>query len=75
MWASCSCCILLLFGGKLTKPAVFVLAEGGGLPKVVTVSTAVSVSVDGKMGIAAGRTLVPLFIFNEMGASCIECGS
>ncbi|XP_059704094.1 voltage-dependent calcium channel subunit alpha-2/delta-4 [Haemorhous mexicanus] len=28
-------------------------SEGGGLPKVVTVSTAVSVSVDGKMGIAA----------------------
>ncbi|NXI18913.1 CA2D4 protein, partial [Irena cyanogastra] len=28
-------------------------AEGDGLPKVVTVSTAVSVSVDGKMGIAA----------------------
>ncbi|XP_027648803.2 voltage-dependent calcium channel subunit alpha-2/delta-4 isoform X1 [Falco peregrinus] len=29
-------------------------SEGGGLPKVVTVSTAVAVSVDGKMGIAAG---------------------
>ncbi|XP_074727786.1 voltage-dependent calcium channel subunit alpha-2/delta-4 isoform X7 [Strix uralensis] len=28
-------------------------SEGGGLPKVVTVSTAVAVSVDGKMGIAA----------------------
>ncbi|KAJ7418727.1 Voltage-dependent calcium channel subunit alpha-2/delta-4 [Pitangus sulphuratus] len=28
-------------------------SEGGDLPKVVTVSTAVSVSVDGKMGIAA----------------------
>ncbi|KAK4831768.1 hypothetical protein QYF61_018994, partial [Mycteria americana] len=28
-------------------------AEGGSLPKVVTVSTAVAVSVDGKMGIAA----------------------
>ncbi|XP_068859887.1 voltage-dependent calcium channel subunit alpha-2/delta-4-like [Aphelocoma coerulescens] len=30
-------------------------SEGGGLPKVVTVSTAVSVSVDGKMGIAAAQ--------------------
>ncbi|NXK46851.1 CA2D4 protein, partial [Chauna torquata] len=28
-------------------------SDGGGLPKVVTVSTAVAVSVDGKMGIAA----------------------
>ncbi|KAK2539699.1 Cacna2d4 [Columba guinea] len=30
-------------------------SEGGGLPKVVTVSTAVAVSVDGKMGIAAAE--------------------
>lgn len=62
MWASCSWCILFLSGGELTKPAVFVLTEGGGLPKVVTVSTAVSVSVDGKMGIAAGRTFWFLFL-------------
>ncbi|OPJ80571.1 hypothetical protein AV530_010854 [Patagioenas fasciata monilis] len=34
-------------------------SEGGGLPKVVTVSTAVAVSVDGKMGIAAAEWQSP----------------
>lgn len=43
---------------------------------MVTVSTAVAVSVDGKMGIAAGRKfLVFLPILNEVVASCIESGS
>lgn len=77
-WPGCkSCCIFLLSGGEFNQACCFcVLTEGGGLPKVVTVSTAVAVSVDGKMGIAAGRKfLVFLPILNEVVASCIESGS